>query len=498
MGSPTTDPRILDEAVRLLSSGVSQADVSRRLGINRCTLTRRLSAADRAKYGTARLEAKQEKKRNLSEKQAQISDKKQPERLEAPTVSANHAYQYNEMTGQYIFAVTGITKPVVLGKTTVESMLRAYSKDGEGATINQMCRTFNLRRNVIVSVMRALGHTHDSLPFTAEELAARKDEELAEEIRQMRQGQVYSKIEKEKWDDLKEDAHKWRRFQHSVLAELKGLEGGAAYTVPKLHLPKGGRKYLVVVSPTDAHWGKRADAFEVGEDDNRTMQRERLLTSTTKVLGDVLRHGTPERILVGIGSDFLNIDNDLSGTTSGTPQDCDGNPAEIMATGFQMMREFIDTLRQVAPVETVLMSGNHDRLLGVALMLYLAAWYRNTPDVTVRHNSASPRAYVEYGTSLLCFNHSDTVPKTSDLARLAAIDKPREWGRCAHRMVFTGHLHSLKVEEDRGFTRMQLPSLSGRDRWHDRHGYIGSRSQLAAVLVDRTDGLFGTLYADGE
>lgn len=414
-----------------------------------------------------------------------------------PVVLPNRTYEINEMTGAYIFAVAGVTKPVVLNKATIEAMVRAYSKDGEGATINQMCRTFNLRRNIIVAVMRALGHTHDSLPFTAEELAARADEDLAAEVKQLRQGQVYTRIEKEKWQDIKDDAHKWRRFEHTTLVELKGLTH-APYSVPKLKLPKGDRTFIAVVSPTDFHHGKFADAFEVGEDDNRDLQRQRLITSTSRVLADVLKHGCPERIIVGIGSDFLNIDNVHSKTTEGTPQDCDGNPAEILATGCQLMVEYIDLLRQVAPVETVLMSGNHDRLLGVAVMLYLAAWYRDTSDVKVRSNSASPRAYVDYGNSLLCFNHSDKVSKTSDLARLAAIDKPREWGRCAHRMVFTGHLHSLKLEEDRGFVRMQLPSLSGRDRWHDQSGYIGSRAQLAAVLVDKQDGIFGTLYADGE
>ena len=157
------------------------------------------------------------------------------------------------------------------------------------------------------------------------------------------------------------------------------------------------------------------------------------------------------------------------------------------------MTLYIDMLRQIAPVELVLMAGNHDRILSVSLHLYLQAWYNNCDSITTI-KCAQSRQYIVYDNNLLCFHHGDTVTKTSDLARLAAIEAPHAWGRCAHRMVFTGHLHYEKVEEDRGFTRYQLPSLSGEDKWHARKGYVGNRKMIAAVLIDNKEGIFASIY----
>ena len=170
--------------------------------------------------------------------------------------------------------------------------------------------------------------------------------------------------------------------------------------------------------------------------------------------------------------------------------------ADILSTGCELMSTYIDMLRQVAPVEMVLMAGNHDQLLSVSLHLYLQAWYRTCEDVTTI-NSAKSRQYITYQNNLICFHHGDGVNKTSDLARLAAIEAPQAWGSCDHRMVFTGHLHYEKIEEDRGFVRYQLPSLSGEDKWHAKSGYIGNRKIVAAVLIDHEDGILASIYASG-
>ena len=407
-------------------------------------------------------------------------------------------YWYDETRDLYVVHLASRKHPIAIKGEIWAAIKDAYSNwSGSPASINEIARKFGMSRRTVQELLRCMGNTHDSSPWTDEELHKEKESILVEDLLRRKEERILIKAERDNWDRIKADAIKWQLFNRNVLSKLEATMQ-QPYQVPKLRIAKSDRRFVAVVSPTDFHHGKYSDDFEVGEQDNRQLQRQRLLNSADRVLSDVARHGKPERILVGLGSDWFNIDNDLGSTTSGTPQDCDGNPSEILATGCQLMVEYLDCLRQVAPVTAVLMSGNHDRILGVALMMYLAAWYRDAPDVQIKQNSASPRAYLEYGQNLLCFNHGDLVTKTTDLARLAAVDKPREWGRCAHKMVFTGHLHGLKLEEDRGFTRMQLPSLSGKDRWHDRHGYVGNRKQLAAVLVDHQDGLFGTLYAEDE
>lgn len=407
-------------------------------------------------------------------------------------------YWFDASRNVYVVHLPSRKSPLVIAGDKWASIREAYSNwSGSPQSVNELSRKFGMARRTVIELLRCMGTTHDSAPWTEEELSREGEGVLVDDLLRRKEEKILVAAERASWNKVKEDANKWRNLNAAVLEKLaKALP--KAYTVPKLTLPETSRQYVAVVSPTDFHHGKYSDDFEVGEKDNREMQRQRLIHATKQILMDVTRHGRPEQILIGIGSDFFNIDTDHKTTTDGTPQDVDGNPAEILATGCRLMVEYIDLLRQVAPVQAVLMSGNHDRLLGMMLLLYLGAWYRDMPDVKVNVTSASPRQYVEYGNNLLCFHHADLVPKTNDLARLAATERPREWGRCGHKMVFTGHLHATKVEEDRGFTRFQLPSLSGTDRWHHRHGYIGNKKQLAAVLVDKHSGVFGTLYADDD
>jgi len=412
---------------------------------------------------------------------------------------SNKRIWYDEERDTYTTYIPHVPHAIELPGEVHRDLVRAYSNfDGTPASINELARTFQLPRNWIVKYLRVHEITHDREPFTPEEIMSRSEDELAHEALQIRRAALYTRLERDKWASIQKDAKKWREYEAHTLKKLeKIVSGGAPKSVPKLKLSTSTkRKFVAVISPTDFHWGKLGDVYECGEKYDRPTAKQRLISSTEKVLGIVTKYGTPEKIIIGIGSDFFNADTYHATTTKGTPQDNDGNMSDILATGCELMTDYINLLRQLAPVEMVLMSGNHDQLLSVSLHLYLQAWYRHCQDVTTI-NSAHARQYIIYNNNLLCFHHGDSVTKTSDLARLAAIEAPKAWGECAHRMVFTGHLHYEKVEEDRGFVRYQLPSLSGEDKWHARKGYVGNRKIIAAVIVDSADGILSTIYAEG-
>jgi hypothetical protein len=411
---------------------------------------------------------------------------------------SNKRIWYDEERDSYTTYLPGVPHAIELPGEAHRDLIRAYSNfDGQPASVNELARTFQLPRNWIVKYLRVHEITHDREPFTSEEIMSRSEDELAEEALQIRRAALYTRLERDKWSSIQKDAQKWREYEAYTLRRVENILGDAgAKDIPRLHIPPTKRKFIAVISPTDFHWGKKGDVYECGEAYDRPTAKKRLISSTEKVLEILVKQGVPEKIVIGIGSDFFNADNYNGTTTSGTPQDNDGNMVDILATGCELMTAYIDLLRQVAPVEMVLMAGNHDRVLSVSLHLYLQAWYRNCKDVTTV-KSATSRQYITYKNNLLCFHHGDGVKKTSDLARLAAVEAPQEWGSCDHRMVFTGHLHYEKIEEDRGFVRYQLPSLSGEDKWHARSGYVGNRKIVAAVLIDEKDGILSSIYASG-
>mgnify|MGYP003647574291 CR=1 FL=1 len=411
---------------------------------------------------------------------------------------SNKRIWYDEGRDSYTTYLPGVPHAIEMPGEVHRDLIRAYSNfDEQPASVNELARTFQLPRNWIVKYLRIHEITHDREPFTSEEILSRSEDELAEEALQIRRAALYTRLERDKWSTVQKDAQKWREYEAYTLRRIENiLQDAGAGEVPRLHIPPTKRKFIAVISPTDFHWGKRGDVYECGEKYDRPTAKKRLISSTERVLEILTKQGVPEKIIIGIGSDFFNADTYEGTTTKGTPQDNDGNMVDILATGCELMTTYIDLLRQVSPVEMVLMAGNHDRLLSVSLNLYLQAWYRNCKDVTSIKSGRS-RQYITYKNNLLCFHHGDGVKKTSDLARLAAVEAPQEWAACDHRMVFTGHLHYEKIEEDRGFVRYQLPSLSGEDKWHARSGYVGNRKIVAAVLIDQEEGILSSIYAGG-
>lgn len=404
-------------------------------------------------------------------------------------------FYLNPQTDTYVFTLPGVPRPVVIPGQVIRDLHRAYSNfDRAPATINECAREFGLPRQWVIRILQALGFTHDSLPFTDEEIGTRDEGDLVEEAMQLRKASLYKKLERRKWRDIQDQADKWADFETHILRRLEEAVSEGTYEVPHAVLDADTKtRFAAVVTPTDLHFGKYSDEFECGEATSRDITRARLVEATNHMLQQLVRFGRPDMFVVGVGSDYFHVDNYQHASTRGTPQDTDGNIAEVMTQGCELMTTYIDLLRQVAPVKLKLMSGNHDRILSSALLLYLKAWYKGVEDVDV-HLSGKPRQYLTYGNNLMCFAHGDGAKKTSDLARLAAVEEPLAWGMCEHKVCFTGHLHYERVEEDRGFIRYQLPSLSGTDRWHHRMGYTGTRKVLSAVLVDANDGVSTVIY----
>jgi hypothetical protein len=432
-----------------------------------------------------------EESESLGEAEAALEEAE----LENGYYISNKKVWYDEDADVYITYVPGVPHAVQLPGAVHRDLVRAYSNfDGNPASINEIARTFKLPRNWVVKYLRAHEITHDREPFTPEEVLSRTEDDLAEEALQIKRSSLYRRLESDKWKEVQKDAGKWRDFETTVLADLRGVSR-TPNKVTRINMEKAEESYCGVVGLSDFHHGKYSDALENGEAYNRDIARERLFAATEEVISSIAAFGAPDKLYVPVGSDFLHIDNDNNTTTKGTPQDSDGTPAEILVTGCQLMESWVDLLRQVAPVELVLMSGNHDRLTGLAILLYLDALYRDSEDVVV-NRCRLPRVYRKYGSNLLGFVHGDGVSKTKDLAGHMAREAPEYWSSCTAKTVYTGHLHYERTETDVqfGVTRRQLPSLSGPDRWHARAGYVGAPKALPIYLHRQRGGVFAVVY----
>lgn len=409
---------------------------------------------------------------------------------------SSDAYYYNKEEDMYFTFLRAADQVVQITGDIHRQMKSDYSNlDGDALTINEMCRKYSMPRPWIEEYRKRHGWTHDMLPFTDEEIESEDTDVLAEELVARKTNQVYEKFEQKRWASIEKDALKYRNLEANLLLEFKELIQSKPEPPKVLSVleKRVENPYALVVSATDFHWGKYGWVDEVGEKYNFEEARNRLLEKTEELTNKLPY--APEKIILGTGSDWFHVDTDNGTTTRGTPQDMCGTPAEILMTGCELAVEHIELLRQIAPVEIYNMAGNHDRMSALALIMYLQAYYRNTPDVNIVV-SPYPRQYMTYGTTLIGLTHGDNA--MNKLPALMSVEAKREWGITDYHIWFHGHHHHQTMKESNGALIVQMPSLAGHDRYHARAGYTMSKAGLAAYMIDKQKGLVCSLFAPVE
>jgi hypothetical protein len=236
----------------------------------------------------------------------------------------------------------------------------------------------------------------------------------------------------------------------------------------------------------DLHLGKLCWVEETNDRYDENIAQERFFY----IINDVLSRTADykfEKILFIWSNDFFHFDGLNKATTGGTPQDTNLQYQRMFKLGVKMLTEAIDLLSQFAPVQTMYVGANHDKVTSYFATEYLYAWFRNNANVTV-DNSPRARKYVEYGKCLLQLSHGHSEKKR--LGQTMQIDMREAWGRTVYHEVHAAHIHSSKMyTEENGVIVRHLSSPTGTDRWHDDSGYIGAVKKAEHFVWDREKGL---------
>lgn len=250
-------------------------------------------------------------------------------------------------------------------------------------------------------------------------------------------------------------------------------------------------KNLLEINIFDLHIGKLCWAGETGENYDVKIAAKRFNEALQKIL--VRSQGfAVERILFPIGNDFFNVDTLQNTTTHGTPQDEDLRWQKTFKIGFELLVNGIELMRQHAPVDIVMIPGNHDYMKNYFLGHSLASWYRDIDDVKI-NNHASPRKYYQYGEVLLGFTHGDNE-KEANLPMMMMKENKKIIGNTTFHEWHLGHFHKKKtvryqvLNEELGVTVRYLSSMSGTDSWHHRKGYVGGSKSAEAFLWNAETG----------
>ncbi len=264
---------------------------------------------------------------------------------------------------------------------------------------------------------------------------------------------------------------------------------------PKIKRTKITDPHLLIVDPADVHIGKLALAVETGTDYNIQIAKQRCIEGVEGLIQK--SNGFPiEKVILVIGNDILHFDTPSRKTTSGTPQDTDGQLHQIYLEGLDLYVQLIERLMQVADVEVIYNPSNHDYMSGYMLAQTVAAWFRKSKHVSF-DVSISHRKYTRYGQNLIATSHGDGA-KHNDMPMLMAAEA-KDWSDTKFRYIYLHHLHHKKVTRWQsaldvpGVTMQILRSPSAPDGWHDRNGYTQQPMAVEGFIHHKEKGQVASL-----
>ena len=225
------------------------------------------------------------------------------------------------------------------------------------------------------------------------------------------------------------------------------------------------------ISLPDIHYGKM---------DGQTLdEAEDLYMDVIKDLMNKAAGLNIERILLPIGNDGMNSEGFSRATTKGTPQQDSAAWQETFVGYCNLMVRAVCYLARTAPVDLVVIQGNHDYERMFYAGEFLRAFFLNDERVNV-DNGYDVRKYYEYGINMIMFTHGDKE-KPAQMPLIMATEQPEMFARTKHREVHCGHLHKEMINEYRGIKVRFIPSICGNDEWHKMMGYEAKRTGQAHI-----------------
>lgn len=293
-----------------------------------------------------------------------------------------------------------------------------------------------------------------------------------------------------------QDMIEYEELRDKLIEDLKQY---APTPTPIVRDKPAVNQHLLVIDPADIHIGKLAITEETGDNQyDIDIAMQRVIDGVDDILNKAKPFGI-EHIVLVVGNDVLHIDTPRRTTTSGTPQDTDGQWWEMFIAARNLYVSIIDRAKQLANVTIVYCPSNHDYQMGFALTDSLYSWYRNDMNVIVSNygKSINHRKYIMYGTNLLGFTHGDGA-KNKDLGALMQHEAREWWAESKYAYWYVHHMHhkyrtfnNVTVEKDHiGFTIIGgygdvdrnntiiecVRSPSPADSWHSRNGYISTQA----------------------
>jgi len=251
---------------------------------------------------------------------------------------------------------------------------------------------------------------------------------------------------------------------------------------------------LAEIIIADHHWGKLTTKEETGEEYNVKIASKIFKDAIDYKINELGKHSL-EKIVFVTGNDAIHTDSFITNTTTaGTNQDSDGKLYETFREASKVIIESINKLQKLAPVDCILIHGNHGRMGEFYLGEVLTAYYHNNPNVTIDNKNIS-RKYYKFGTVLISYLHGDGI-KLDSIPIVMASENPKDWGTAKYKYAKLAHFHHQKIltNEISGTLIEVAPTLCTSDRWHKDKGFCSNIRSSVTSIYSKDKGLINKIY----
>ena len=243
------------------------------------------------------------------------------------------------------------------------------------------------------------------------------------------------------------------------------------YRKKKTLVPKKSNN-LAIIANFDAHLGKLAWDVETGQGD---YDLPISVDNYNYVAGANIEKCAmfhPDKFLYVIGQDLMHYEN-LEGVTPKGRNilDTDGRLSKLQDAAIDIIIHNVLKCREYAPVEIVLVQGNHDQTSSLWLAKVLRAWFRNDKFVTVDCEPKLRKARL-WGKTFIGLAHQILPSKIAAAQGDFSIQFKDYWGKAEYREILFGDQHKKMMWKTGqqvthgGVLFRQLTALSKIDYWH--------------------------------
>lgn len=293
----------------------------------------------------------------------------------------------------------------------------------------------------------------------------------------------------------------WGKFKKDFIKSVK-KESPVVHKIKRKKIKSNYDKHLFEPSLYDLHFGKLGWNPETRDghyDYKIAWERGEALVDDLIMKASAFNI---ERILLPWGHDFFNSDHESVGeasTNAGTPQQNEGRWQKMWTMGRKFTIMIVEKLKVIAPVDIVIVPGNHDTQKMFYLGDLLEVKYENDRNVNVQNDPAL-RKYYRYGNTLLGLTHQvggKNAPTEGRLLQMMPNERESrfDFADTQFHEWHVGHLHHSKKDsqpnykDHQGIAIRYMRSPSGADAWHANSGYTGAVKGAEAFIHNFETGL---------